>query len=105
MSTFIYFLIKSVHDIDEPEQFVTNILENILSAKIQPKKGQNIFFIDTVRMKKHKKERPFTSRQACAIESSGELKCQDLFRAKIIYLHFSFDESTPEHFCDVCIPS
>lgn len=36
--------------------------------------GQNIFFIDTVRMKKRFKERPFTARQACAVESAGKLK-------------------------------
>lgn len=67
----IHFLIKSLNEFEAPEKFITNILEDLLTAKIQPRNGQNIFFIDTVRMKIHKKERPFTFRQACAIESAG----------------------------------
>ena len=84
-TVLVYFTFKSLDQkgskllpwldkFDDQELFVTSILENILTAKIQPKNGQNIFFIDTVRMKKNKKERPFTARQACAIESAGKLK-------------------------------
>lgn len=47
------------------------ILENILTAEKQPEAGRNIFFIDTTYMKRRKTERPFTNRQACAVESAG----------------------------------
>lgn len=48
-------------------------LRDILTSKVQPKNGKNIFFIDTVRMKRRNAERPFTVRQACSIESAGDL--------------------------------
>lgn len=71
------FIIKFSNEWKAQDQKVSShsekmILENILTAKVQPENGKNIFFIDTVRMKKRKKKRPFTSRQACAIESAGE---------------------------------
>jgi hypothetical protein len=47
-------------------------LENSLTSKNQPSEdGQNIFFVDTIRMKRHNKKRSFTARQACAVESAG----------------------------------
>ena len=49
------------------------VLENFMSASEQPENGQNIFFVDTTRMKRHFRERNFTSRQACAIESAGKV--------------------------------
>lgn len=48
------------------------VLENILTATKQPEPGHDIFFIDTTYMKRRSSERPFTSRQACAVESAGE---------------------------------
>lgn len=54
----------------QPSNFIT--LEDISNANIKPENGKNIFFIDTVRMKKRMKQRPFTARQACAVESAGE---------------------------------
>lgn len=48
-------------------------VENIANAEVQPNKnGKNVFFIDTSRMRKKMMERPFTSRQACAVESAGK---------------------------------
>lgn len=47
------------------------LLENILTATKQPEQGRDIFFIDTTYMRRRKTERPFTSRQACAVESAG----------------------------------
>lgn len=64
-------IIQSLNEYDLKQEFIH--LEDILKAKVQPKNGQNIFFIDTVRMKRRNAERPFTARQACAIESAGEL--------------------------------
>lgn len=48
-------------------------LENILNATIRPENGENIFFIDTIGMKKRRRKlKYFTARQACAIESAGD---------------------------------
>lgn len=48
-------------------------VEDIANAEVQPDKdGKNVFFIDTSRMRKKMMERPFTSRQACAVESAGK---------------------------------
>lgn len=47
-------------------------LENFITSRNQPSKDcKNIFFLDTIRMKKRNKTRIFTSRQACAVESAG----------------------------------
>lgn len=59
-------------DIHAQLQESTIELEDILNASVKPEMGQNVFFIDTIRMKKRKKERPMTSREACAIESAGD---------------------------------
>lgn len=48
-------------------------LDNFLTSQDQPlENGQNIFFLDSTRMKRHNKKRSFTARQACAVESSGK---------------------------------
>lgn len=58
-------------------------LEDIHLHAHQPEDGQNIFFVDTTRMK-HRKERSFTARQACAIESAGEIgkSTENVLRSK-----------------------
>jgi hypothetical protein len=62
-------------DISKPlEQQKKHIyLENFLKSENQPSgNGQNIFFLDTTRMKRHNKNRSFSARQACAVESAGK---------------------------------
>lgn len=59
----VFILKSSLNDIKSHDQPVTTIQENILSAKTKPKNGQNIFFVDSIRMKNHKKDRPFSPRQ------------------------------------------
>lgn len=62
------------YDYEEESDFNGSVivLENFLTAKVQPKDGKNIFFLDTIRIK-HKKPRLFTPRQQCAVESAGKL--------------------------------
>jgi hypothetical protein len=60
--------IKTLSKVQSNVEFVS--LENILTSKVQPENGNNVFFLDTIRMKKNDKERPFTAREACAIEVS-----------------------------------
>lgn len=69
-------IVNSVDTVEELGQEVHSenvylTLENILKAKHHPKHGKNIFFLDTTRMKRRKKERAFTCRQACAVESAA----------------------------------
>lgn len=61
-------------------------LENILTASKQPELGRNIFFIDTTYMRRRKHQRPFTSRQACAVESAGKKLFCKMFMKISIFL-------------------
>lgn len=66
-------IIKTLNEYELQDDDLFIDLEDILTSKVQPKNGKNIFFIDTVRMKHRNIERPFTVRQACSIESAGDL--------------------------------
>lgn len=74
ISTLVLRRITQSFSEQMPKKSVNLPLENILLAK-DLQHGQNVFFIDTVRMKKRDKDRPFTARQACAIESAGKNIC------------------------------
>lgn len=87
-------LVRNAQEIpDTPLQYN---LENILKSQVQPKDGQNIFFIETSRVKR-KKERLFTARQACAVESAGELSLGMLPNDFNLF-YCRFDKSTLEYF-------
>lgn len=63
--------INSSNKSSQQSQFMS--LVNILDAEIQPENGQNIFFLETARIRKDMKDRPLTTRQACSVESAGDL--------------------------------
>ena len=66
--SYLYFFNIRLWEAEEQETRKIVAIQNLLTARVQPRNGKNIFFLDTSRMEA---KREINARQACSIESAA----------------------------------